>query len=59
MHKQTNIKALIKPKKVNTRLQDGPVFDTFKPNNKKAKASVLYYGAIEWNLMGAEIRQTC
>ena len=29
---------------------------TYKPNNKKAKANVLYRGAIEWNAMGAELR---
>ena len=29
---------------------------TYKPNNEKAKANVLYRGAIEWNAMGAELR---
>ena len=42
MHKQTENKTLIKQKKANTRLQDGPVFHTYKPNTEKVKASVLY-----------------
>ena len=56
MHKLTDNQALIKPKKVNTRLQDGLVFNTYKPNNEKSKSSVLYRGAIQWNTLKAKIR---
>ena len=55
MHKISGYQALIKPKRVNTRLQDGPVFYTYKPNNKKARASVLYRGAVKWNAMDAKL----
>ena len=56
MHKLTDNQKLIKPKNVNTRLQDGPFFYTYKPNNERAKASVLYRGAIGWNAMDAKLR---
>ena len=56
MHKQTNQKHLMKERVVNTRLQDGPVFQTYKPNNEKAKLSVFYRGATNWNTVKADIR---
>ena len=56
MHKQTNKNYLLKEKKVNTRLQKGPVFKTFKPNNEKAKLSVFYRGANSWNALRADTR---
>ena len=56
MHKQTNTNYLLKEKKVNTRLQKGPVFKTFKPNNEKAKLSVFYRGANSWNALRADTR---
>ena len=56
MHKQTGNQTLIKIRNVNTRLHEGPVFNTYKPNNEKSKANVLYHGAIEWNAIGADIR---
>ena len=46
MHKQTDQKRLLKDIVVNTRFQTGPVFQTYKPNNEKAKLSVFYRGAI-------------
>ena len=56
MHKQLENKELLKKKVVNTRLQDGPVFLTIKPNNEKARASVFYRGAIKWNENNANNR---
>ena len=56
MHKQTNQEHLLKKKTVNTRLQNGPVFKTYKPNNEKAKLSVFYRGAIKWNEISADTR---
>ena len=56
MHKQTNNDSLIKQRTANTRLQTGPVFKTYKPNNEKAKANVFYRGAVEWNALGATYR---
>ena len=32
-----------------TRLHQAPVFNTYKPNNERAKQNVLYRGAILWN----------
>ena len=56
MHKQTNNQLLLKDRTVNTRLQKGPVFKTYKPNNENAKANVLYRRAIEWNALVATYR---
>ena len=56
MHKLTDNQTLIRPKKVNTRLHDGPVFNTYKPNNEKSKSSVLYRGAFHWNTLDAKVR---
>ena len=49
MHKQKTNANLLKPKAVNTRLHDAPVFSTYKPNNEKAKCNVNYKGATKWN----------
>ena len=56
MHKLIENKQLLKKKVVNTRLQNGPVFLTYKPNNEKAKQSVLYRGAVKWNNINAATR---
>ena len=56
MHKQTSQKHLLKDKVINTRLQNGPVFKTYKPINEKVKMSVFYRGAINWNSVKADIR---
>ena len=56
MHKQTGNKQLLKEKVCNTRLQNGPVFATYKPNNEKARSSVFYRGAIKWNETSAKNR---
>ena len=57
MHKQTNQEHLLKKKTVNTRLQNGPVFKTYKPNNEKAKLNLFYRGAIRWNEIPADTRK--
>ena len=41
--------SLLKIPKFQTRLHLAPVFKTYKPNNEKARANVIYRGAIEWN----------
>ena len=56
MHKQTGNQTLVKKKKANTRLHNGPVFNTYKPNNEKAKANIFYRGAIVWNALEANYR---
>ena len=56
MHKQLDNKMLLKEKKKDTRLHTGPVFDTYKPNNEKAKPSVFYRGATMWNNLDAKNR---
>ena len=52
MHKQSNNQTLVKKKKrrkVNKRLHDGLVFNTYKPNNEKSKANIFYRDAFAWN----------
>ena len=56
MHKQTEHSYLLKKKTVSTRLHDGPVFLTLKPNNEKSKLSVLYRDATNSNAMKANVR---
>ena len=56
MHKQTGNQTILKRKKVNTRLHSGPVFNTYKPNNEKAKANIFYHGAMAWNALDAKYR---
>ena len=56
MHKQQDKKELLKDKKVNTRLHQGNVFNTYKPNNEKAKQNSLYRGAMAWNSLLSENR---
>ena len=41
---------------VNTRLNDGPVFEVPKPNNDIIKKSVIYSGAFDWNSLEADTR---
>ena len=40
----------------NTRLHDGPVFKVTHPNSDPIKRSVMYWGALEWNNLEADIR---
>ena len=47
---------LLKKHSIQTRLHTAPVFDTYKPKNKKAKANIIYRGAIEWNKLPANDR---
>ena len=56
MHKQKSNVALLKPKRVNTRLQNVPVFNTYEPNNEKARNNVLYKGAMKWNELATNDR---
>ena len=56
MHRLTSQKSLLKQQIRQTRLHDAPVFNTYKPNNEKAKANVLYRGAIAWNMLPANVR---
>ena len=57
MHKQLGKEELLKTHSVNTRLQQGPVFKLYKPNNEKSKQNILYRGAILWNDLTAENRK--
>ena len=41
---------------INTRMNDGPVFEVQKPNNDIFKKSVIYSGAIDWNSLEADTR---
>ena len=41
---------------INTRLNDGPVFEVPKPNNDVIKKSVIYSGALDWNSLDSYVR---
>ena len=56
MHKQTKNIDLIKKTNVRTRLHQAPVFQTYKPNNEKARQNILYRGACLWNELPANDR---
>ena len=55
MHKQTQKECLLKKKIRETRMHSAPVFNTYKPNNERARNSIMYRGAIEWTLLPADI----
>ena len=48
----------VNTRNVRTRLQDAPVFTTYKPNCEKYKANSFYIGAISWNQLPVHIRNT-
>ena len=54
MHKQAKNKDLIKKTNVRTRLHQAPVFNTYKPNNEKARQNNPYRGL--WNEQPANVR---
>ena len=56
MHRLTSQKSLLKQQTRQTRLHDAQVFNTYKPNNEKVKANVLYCGALAWNMLPANVR---
>ena len=56
MHTQKSNVALLNSKRVDTRLHNVPVFNTYKPNNEKARNNVLYKGAMKWNELAANDR---
>ena len=56
MHKRSDKECLLKKKTRETRMQSAPVFSTYKPNNEKARNNILYRGAIEWNILPADVR---
>ena len=49
MSKEKTNQNLLKLARIKTRLHLAPVFNTYKPNNEKARANVIYRSAIEWN----------
>ena len=49
MSQEKTNQNLLKFARIKTRLHLAPVFNTYKPNNEKARANVIYRGAIEWN----------
>ena len=57
MQKQLSNKNLSKTINVNTRLHQGPVFNSNKPNNEKAKQNSFYRGAMAWNNLTAGDRK--
>ena len=53
MSKEKTNQNLLKFTRIKTRLHFAPAFNTYKPNNEKARANVIYRGAIEWNNLPA------
>ena len=53
MSKEKTNQHLLKFTQIQTRLHLAPVFKTYKPNNEKARANIIYRGAIEWNNLPA------
>ena len=53
MNKEKSNQNLIKTPLVQTRLHMALVFNTYKPNNEKARANIIYRGPIEWNKLPA------
>ena len=41
---------------INTRLNDGPLFEVPKPNNDVIKKSVINSGALDWNSLDSDAR---
>ena len=49
MHKQSTNIELLKPRNINTRLHNAPVFWQYKPTSEKARLNVIYRGGVSWN----------
>ena len=58
MYKKKECIEMLDIKNVNTRARKAPIFKTIIPSCEKYKNSVLYKGAIKWNSLPAEVRNT-
>ena len=58
MHKQSENEDLLKHTNITTRLPQVPVFNSYKPNNEKARQNILYRGALAWNILPAQDRNS-
>ena len=58
MYKKRSCVELLDIKTVNTRARAAPLFKTVIPKCQKYKNSVLYNGAIKWNSLPVNIRNT-
>ena len=58
MYKKKSCTELLDIKTVNTRARAAPLFKTIIPKCQKYKNSVFYNGAIKWNSLPVNIRNT-
>ena len=58
MHKQLKNEELLKKPNIHTRLHQAPVFKLYKPNNEKARQNIIYRGALLWNSLPADNRNS-
>ena len=58
MHKQQQKEELLKQVNICTRLHQAPVFKLYKPNTEKARQNVMYRGALSWNSLPAQDRNS-
>ena len=58
MHKQLGKDEFLKQINIRTRLYQAPVFNTYKPNTEKARQNIMYRGALLWNALPAQDRNS-
>ena len=58
MHKQKGNNDFLKQTIVRTRLHQAAVFKSYKPNTDKARQNIMYRGALIWNSLSAQDRNS-
>ena len=58
MFKQQSNLDIVNVRLVNTRAHDATVFTTLRPKNETYKRNVYYRGAITWNQLSVDVRNT-
>ena len=58
MYKQQGNANIVNTRNVRTRAHDGILFTTIKPNNENFKRNVFYSGALSWNSLPVDDRNT-
>ena len=58
MFKQKNNEQIVNRREINTRAHDAILFDTERPMNVRSKRNIYYNGALRWNELTVEVRNT-
>ena len=58
MFKQKNNELIVNQRVINTRAHDALLFQTERPQNEKYKRNIYYNGALRWNELRVENRNT-